>query len=186
MGLSALEMEAVAELTNDAALYAMDAFPSDQHPALIAYLYSLRRQENLTMLFSGHLPSITRLSNLVFTNKPVEQYVLLVTAYFFAKLGDTKTRYPLLVDNLAEAIGFIKAPDDKTQAECVAFVTKDYLDDVPSIDDVRDIMMDNRWATTIALLILYIMPMNGFQEIYKTRQEEERKQALAEQRKPAA
>lgn len=177
MGLSAQEMVEVGELVNESVSYAIDSFPSTSLESLVSYVYSLRTQEILTSLFSGHMTGIKRLNQLVFTNRLTEQFILTVTSHFFAKFGDTRNRYPALCENLGEAIGFIKPEKDS-----LAMVSQDYLADVPSVDDVENLLLDNRWATMLALIILYLMPLNSFQELFNLKREEERKQAALDAR----
>lgn len=172
MGLSAQEMVEVGEMFNDAVMMAFDGQAAGNIEMLLNYIYTMQKKEVPTTLFSGKLAGTKRLLDLVFNDPAKRDFIMLISFQFYSKFGQTAERYPELVENLAEGIGFVKKPDTNKDPSLV-MAGEEYLNDMPSIEDVKDILTDNRWATIIALMMLYLMPMNGFAEIYKEKQERE-------------
>jgi|SRR6185312_31338 len=170
MGLSAEEMDRVGDLVNTAVLTAISTASEALRPKLLGFSISLVLREIPYQLFSGQLEGTKRLADLMYQDDAIRDFILTVTMHIFAKFGDTQTRYPALVDNIAQAIGFIDAPAprDKKEAEStpLVIVPDELQERLPTIDDVRDILLYNRWATTLALMILYLMPVDDLNHIW--------------------
>lgn len=187
MGLSAEEMRDVGELFNEAVLMAFDMRGATEVERFLVFIYAIQRREVPTTLFSGKLAGTKRLLDLVFNDPDKRDFIMLITFQFYAKFGNTAERYSELVSNLAEAIGFIKKEDSNKEPSLV-MAGEEYLNDMPSVEDVSGILMDNRWATIVVLMMLYLMPLDGFNEVYQEKKVREAAaiKLLAKEAKDAA
>lgn len=171
MGLSAQEMDQLGDVVNAAVLTAISSSAEVLRPKLLEFSISLVLREIPYQLFSGQLEGTKRLADLMYNDATTRDFILTVTMHIFAKFGNTQERYADLVDNLAQAIGFIEAPTprDRKDAETApAIIVPDELQDrLPTIEDVREILLYNRWATTLALMILYLMPPDDLNYIWQ-------------------
>lgn len=171
MGLSAQEMDQLGDVVNAAVLTAISSSAEVLRPKLLEFSISLVLREIPYQLFSGQLEGTKRLADLMYNDATTRDFILTVTMHIFAKFGNTQERYADLVDNLAQAIGFISSPTprDRKDAETApAIIVPDELQDrLPTIEDVREILLYNRWATTLALMILYLMPPDDLNYIWQ-------------------
>ena len=175
MGLSAQEMDQVGDLVNAAVLTAISTSAESLRPKLLQFSVSLMLKEVPYQLFSGQLEGTKRLEDLMYSDPAIRDFLLTVTMHVFAKFGDTQNRYEALVDNLAQAIGFIDVPEGKNAP--VVMVPDELRERLPTVDDVRSILLYNRWATTMALMILYLMPVDDLNYIWRAYQEIKAKEA---------
>lgn len=161
MGLSAKEMDEIGELVNMAFLTAFSNAPSTQHQKLLSFAFGLIRKEVAYHIFSGQLEGTKRLNSLMYDDPDIRDFVLKITMHVFSKMGDVKNRYAALVENLTEAIGYIDIPEAKDRKESatqpIALMPDALLGRLPLASDVTDILLWNRWATTMALMMLYLM-----------------------------
>jgi hypothetical protein len=161
MGLSAKEMDDIGELVNMAFLSAFSNSPSTHHAKLLSFAFGLIRKEVPYHLFSGQLEGTKRLTSLMYDDPDIRDFVLKITMHVFSKMGDVKNRYPALVENLTEAIGYIDIPEAKDRKETatqpIALMPEELLGRLPLASDVSDVLLWNRWATTMVLMMLYLM-----------------------------
>lgn len=187
MGLSAKEMDDVGELVNMAFLTSFSNTPSIHHEKLLKFSFGLMRQEVPYFLFSGQLEGTKRLISLMYDDTVIQDFVLQVTMHVFAKFGDTKNRYPALVENLAESIGYIQPPAPKNKQEeetsPIALTSPALLERLPDVSDVTDILLYNRWAVTMVLLMLYLMTPDDLAELRLEKMRREAEEAKLTARK---
>lgn len=189
MGLSAKEMDEVGELVNQAFLTAFSNSRQVHHEKLLFFSFSLVREQVPYFLFSGQLEGTQKLISLMYDDPEVRDFILKITTLVFAKMGDVKNRWPQLVENLAEAVGYIEPPktarrNDRDNVDPITLTPDDVQHRVPTVDDVQEILLYNRWAVTMLLLHLYLMTPDDLNEIrteqMKRKQAEEVEQARLE------
>jgi hypothetical protein len=180
MGLTAVEMESVGELINESFLSVASNLPQAQMAKILTFAFGLVKQEVPYHLFNGNsLEGVKRANSLMFDDADTRDFVLKVTFHFFAKFGNTTGRYEALVENLAEAIGFLKPVETKERASLVV-AHQEFMSRMPSVEDVRALLMDNRWMVTMALMMLYLITPEDLAELYRewqSRQPREKKPA---------
>lgn len=185
MGLNAKEMDEVGDLVNAAFLTAFSNSPSTVHAKLLKFSFGLLKQEVPYMLFSGKHEGTLRLVSLMYDDADIRDFVLQITMHVFSKFGDTKNRYAALVENIAEAIGFIELPtgsDRKSQESApIALMPEELQGVLPTVSEVADILMWNRWATTMALMMLYLMTPEDLNELVEEKKQREAAQARQQQ-----
>lgn len=186
MGLNAKEMDEVGELVNMAFLTAFSNAPKQQHEKLLKFAFGLVKQEVPYTLFSGQLEGTQRLNALMYDDADIRDFVLKITMHVFSKFGDVKNRYEGLVENIAEAIGFIQPPqvssrrDEATQP--IELMPDELKGLLPTVDDVAEILRWNRWAVTMALMMLYLMTPEDLGALIEERKQREAKELLEQQR----
>lgn len=177
MGLNAKEMDEVGDLVNAAFLTAFSNSATVLHPKLLNFAFGLLRREIPYVLFSGKHEGTDRLTGLMYDDADIRDFVLQITMHVFSKFGDTKNRYAALVENIAEAIGFIEPPvatDRKSQENAPIVIMPDELQGLlPTVADVIDVLMWNRWATTMALMMLYLMTPEDLNELLEEKKQRE-------------
>lgn len=161
MGLNAVEMDEIGDLVNQAFLTAFSNARETIRDKLLHFSFGLIKQEVPYFLFSGQVEGTKRLVGLMYDDPDIRDYVLQITMHVFAKFGNVKGRYEALVENLAEAIGYIQPPPPKSNKDAetspVAMTPPELLDRLPTSEDVTDVLLYNRWAVTMVLMMLYLM-----------------------------
>jgi hypothetical protein len=170
MGLSAKEMDEVGELVNQAFLNAFSNSRSVHHEKLLMFSFSLVKEQVPYFLFSGQLEGTQKLISLMYDDPEIRDFVLRITTFIFAKFGDTKNRWPQLVENLSEAVGFINPPaasrrNDKDNVDPITLTPEEIQHRAPTVEDVQEILLYNRWAVTMLLMHLYLMSPDDLNEI---------------------
>lgn len=186
MGLNAIEMDEIGELVNQAFLTAFSNSRESIREKLLLFTFGLIKQEVPYFLFSGQLEGTKRLVGLMYDDPDIRDYVLQITMHVFAKFGNVKGRYEALVENLAEAIGYIQPPLAKSNKDSdtspIAMTPPELLDRLPTAEDVTDILLYNRWAVTMALMMLYLMTPDDLSALMLEKRQRDAAEAAEEAR----
>ncbi len=172
MSLNTEEMREVGELLNESFLSVMSNTQQQHLERILAFSFTLVKQEMCQNLFSGNLEGTDRLISLMYDDPIIRDFILKVGFHFFAKFGNTDERYPELVDNLAEAIGFIEPTGNGDQA--VVLTPVEFLGMMPEITNVRALLLVNRWAVTLVLMMLYLITPEDLSELYRLQKDQEK------------
>ncbi len=122
------------------------------------FLAGITTQTSIYMAFTT--VGLPELMQNVFRTVGVREFVFNLSMAFNVRLGLTHVERSQLVDILTNAVSILP-PNQANADPSVIAIPKVVLDNLPSYEDIRELLNANNWLMTIVMVCLYLRVENN-------------------------
>jgi hypothetical protein len=155
--MSSIEKMKENELAfRDAYEHTFSHFPdATRRNVVLKFVSGITMQYSLYLAFTSD--GLSKLMKDVFSNDTIRDFVLRLTGAFFTRLGTSTYTGNELPDVLASALCVFPTPSNNNNISSdVVAVPEELKNRLPEYDDVKALLLANKWLVTVAMLSLYL------------------------------